>query len=136
MNNGFVYILTNKHRNVLYIGVTNDLQKRVAEHKAGEGSVFTKRYIVHYLVWFEHHSNIMDAIAREKQLKNHHREWKYNLIRSENPDMIDLYDGLDSLLNHCNIKRYCEDAKRVGHIDGRSCSIFIRSKQKITQSIH
>lgn len=85
-----VYILSNARRTVLYIGMTNDLARRVAEHKAGQVEGFTKRYRVRDLLWAESFSDVNDAIAREKQLKRWHRDWKWNLVRQTNPDLIDL----------------------------------------------
>jgi putative endonuclease len=85
-----VYILSNFARTVLYIGVTNNLERRVWEHRNGEGGVFTSKYKCHFLMYYEDYSDIRNAIAREKQLKNWKREWKIELIRKENPEMIDL----------------------------------------------
>lgn len=90
MNTGYVYIMSNFRRTTLYIGVTNDLARRVYEHREGLLEGFTKRYRLKYLVYYEEAGTINDAIAREKQLKNWHREWKINLIKSVNPDMKDL----------------------------------------------
>jgi len=90
MQRSYVYIMSNKHRNVLYIGVTGDLKTRVWQHKTGEGSTFTRKYNCHYLVYYEDYNDIRNAIAREKQLKEWKRSWKLNLIKSENPTMIDL----------------------------------------------
>ena len=90
----YIYILTNTNNNVFYIGVTNNLERRVLEHKTGIIEGFTKKYKVHKLVYFEVCGNINDAIAREKQLKNWHREWKINLILRNNPNMKDLYDDM------------------------------------------
>jgi putative endonuclease len=91
---GFTYIVTNKYRNVLYIGVTSNLIGRVYEHKNGLGSDFTKKYKCTDLVFYEWHSDIKHAIEREKQLKNWKREWKFNFIKAENPLMVDLYKTL------------------------------------------
>ena len=85
-----VYIMSNFTRTVFYIGVTNNLQTRVNQHKCGKTPGFTSTYKCHYLVFYEHFGDIRYAIAREKQLKNWHREWKINLIKQKNPDMIDL----------------------------------------------
>ncbi len=82
--------MSNKYRTVLYIGVTSNLAIRVQQHKAGEGSVFTKKYNCHSLVYFEEFSDIRYAIAREKQLKNWRRIYKEDLIRKLNPELIDL----------------------------------------------
>jgi putative endonuclease len=90
MKIGYVYIMSNVKRNVFYIGVTSDLEERVAQHKSGIGSKFTSEYKLYYLVYFECIFDIEQAIKREKQLKRWHREWKINLIRSINPEMKDL----------------------------------------------
>jgi putative endonuclease len=89
----YVYILTNKYNTTLYIGVTNNLERRVFEHREGLLSGFTKKYKVHKLVYYEDTDDIGAAIAREKQLKNWHREWKFNLIRQENAAFNDLAAG-------------------------------------------
>ena len=90
MNQYFVYILTNKSNKVLYIGVTNDLERRIYEHKNKMVDGFSKRYNLTKLVYFEETSDVKSAIEREKQLKNWHREWKKNLINRFNPDWKDL----------------------------------------------
>ena len=89
MKNYYVYILTNKSK-TLYIGVTNNLERRVHEHKNKLIEGFTKKYNLDKLVYYEVLNNIEDAIRREKQLKNWHREWKINLIESVNKDWKDL----------------------------------------------
>ncbi len=85
----WVYILASASR-VLYIGVTNDLSRRVAEHQAGKGVAFTSRYSVRRLVYFEEHPDVRDAIAREKTLKGWRRERKVALIEQANPEWRDL----------------------------------------------
>ena len=75
----------------LYIGVTSELLKRVAQHREGLIAGFTKRYGVKRLVWFEQHDSIVTAIQRETSLKRYKREWKINLIEAENPHWEDLY---------------------------------------------
>lgn len=90
----YVYILINEGRNVLYIGIMNNIIRRTYEHKVGLVEGFTKRYRVKILVYFEEFQRAIDAITREKQLKNWHREWKFNLIRSKNPELKDLYDEI------------------------------------------
>jgi len=87
MKQSFVYILTNKYRTTFYIGITSDLTKRMDEHKEGTGSKFTIKYNVTDLVYFEVFSAINQAIAREKQLKNWHHDWKVNLIKEQNPKL-------------------------------------------------
>jgi putative endonuclease len=76
----FVYILASQPHGTLYIGVTNDVRRRVHEHRDGGGGSFTKRYGVMRHVWFEQHSEIIAAIQREKSLKRWPRDWKQNLI--------------------------------------------------------
>ncbi|WBL23702.1 GIY-YIG nuclease family protein [Zunongwangia sp. HRR-M8] len=85
MQSSFVYRVTNKYRTVFYTGVTNDLRKRVAEHHNGNGSKFTSKYQITDLIYFEEFSEIKQAIAREKQIKNWKKEWKLDLIKSLNP---------------------------------------------------
>lgn len=82
--------MSNFKRNTLYIGVTNDLERRVLEHKVGIGSKFTSKYNLHNLLYFEELPTIQDSIDREKQLKNWHKDWKWNLIKEQNPDLEDL----------------------------------------------
>jgi putative endonuclease len=87
-----VYIMTNAHNTVLYTGVTNNLQRRVLEHKSGTGSGFTKKYNVTKLVYFESGDNVNVAIAREKQIKAGSRKKKIDLIESINPEWNDLFE--------------------------------------------
>ena len=91
----YVYILTNTHRNVVYTGVTNDLIRRVYEHKnhLDKGS-FTAQYNVDKLVYYETTSNVDTAIEREKQIKGWNRKRKNKLIESKNPNWVDLYDSI------------------------------------------
>ena len=93
MKTYYVYILTNPYHTVLYIGVTNDLERRAAEHKAGVHEGFTKRYNVTKLVYFEASPSIMAAIEREKQLKGGSRARKLALIQEQNPDWQELLAG-------------------------------------------
>jgi putative endonuclease len=88
MKQMFVYITTNSQRTVLYVGVTNDLQRRMAEHYEStiSGSGFTGKYKAHHLIYFEEFDNPLDAIAREKQLKGQSRAKKEALIASVNPN--------------------------------------------------
>ena len=83
--NYYVYILTNKYKTVLYIGVTNNLIRRLYEHKTGRNAGFTARYNCHYLIYYEHFTHIENAINREKELKKWRREKKENLINNVNP---------------------------------------------------
>ena len=85
MKTYYVYILTNQNHTVLYIGVTNDLERRVREHKAGIHEGFTKQYNLNKLVYFETSPSIVEAIAREKQLKGGSRAKKLALINTSNP---------------------------------------------------
>ena len=87
-------MLTSKRNGTLYIGVTSNLVKRVWEHRNAVIDDFTKRYGVHRLVWFEIHTRMIDAIGREKQLKNWKRQWKLELIEQTNPNWVDLYDTI------------------------------------------
>ena len=87
--NGFVYIFPIT-KGIFYIGVTSDLTIRITEHKKNKGCQFTKKYHLKYLMYYEEFPNIVDAISREKQLKNWHRQWKINLIKQLNPSMKDL----------------------------------------------
>ena len=87
-----VYILASRTR-VLYVGVTNDLARRLAEHKAGTAGTFTTRYRVDRLVYCEEHPSIRDAIAREKAIKGWRRERKVALVESTNPAWADLATG-------------------------------------------
>jgi len=89
-----VYIMTNQANKVLYIGVTNNLPRRVNEHKNKLIKGFTEKYNVNKLVFFEQTEEVMSALKREKQLKNWHRQWKINLINSFNPNWEDLYSTL------------------------------------------
>lgn len=94
-HNYCVYILTNKSKGTLYIGVTGGLDDRMQRHINGEGSKFTARYKLKRLVYYEQFQYVRDAIAREKQLKNWHRPWKINLIEQHNPNWDDLWKPLD-----------------------------------------
>lgn len=90
----YVYLLTNKHNNVLYTGVTNNLIRRIYEHKAKLVNGFTQKYNVDRLVYYEAYSNIVEAIQREKQIKGWIRKRKDTLINALNPQWEDLYPSL------------------------------------------
>jgi putative endonuclease len=92
-----VYILTNSHNTVLYTGVTNDLQRRVMEHRAGKGSSFTNKYNLSKLVYFECGNDINAAIFREKQIKAGSRKRKIVLIESINPTWKDLFEEMNNV---------------------------------------
>ena len=96
MGQYFVYILTSKRNGTLYIGVTNDLLKRIYEHKSDLIEGFTKKYDVHNLVYYEIYRDIRDAITREKRIKKWKRKWKMELIEKFNPTWEDLYYTLSS----------------------------------------
>ena len=86
----FVYMLASKRNGTLYVGVTNDLSRRVGEHKAGAVPGFTRQYRVDRLVYAEGYSSILEARARERSLKRWRRDWKIQLIEKDNPNWNDL----------------------------------------------
>jgi putative endonuclease len=90
----FVYLLASGRNGTLYVGVTNNLVRRVAEHRAELVKGFTSRYGGHHLVWFEVHGSIEAAITREKQIKSWRRDWKIALFRDSNPRWDDLYPAI------------------------------------------
>ena len=92
MNTYYVYIMASKKNGTLYIGVTNDLIKRVYSHKNDLVEGFTKKYGIHQLVYYEQTEDVKSAIQREKQLKKWNRNWKIELIEKMNPNWKDLYD--------------------------------------------
>jgi len=83
----YCYILTNKNRTVLYIGYSEDLKKRITQHIKGTATLFTKKYNVIDLIYFETFNDKKIAKSREKQLKNWHKEWKWNLVKGTNPQL-------------------------------------------------
>jgi putative endonuclease len=87
----FVYLLASRRNGTLYVGVTNDLTKRVWQHKQGLVEGFTKRYGIKMLVWYQQTESIEAAIVREKQIKKWNRDWKVELIEKNNPQWRDLY---------------------------------------------
>ena len=91
-NNYYVYMLTTKRNTALYTGVTNDLYRRVLEHKSGLNKGFTSKYNCHKLVYYEKYSNIDQAIAREKTIKEYSRLKKNALIEKMNPNWVDLME--------------------------------------------
>ncbi|MFT0877559.1 GIY-YIG nuclease family protein [Rhodopseudomonas sp. G2_2311] len=92
----YVYLLANGKHGTLYLGVTNDLVRRVHEHRSKSAPGFSERYGVDWLVWFEIYDDAVTAITREKQLKKWRRDWKIRLIEDQNPDWVDLYPGICS----------------------------------------
>jgi len=91
MKTGYVYMISNKNRSLLYIGVTENLKRRITQHKNSNGAKFAIKYNLTYLLYFETFTNISEAIRREKQLKNWHKDWKWNLVKEKNPELRDLY---------------------------------------------
>ncbi|NKN36491.1 GIY-YIG nuclease family protein [Agrobacterium sp. a22-2] len=96
---GFVYMMSDKPRGVIYTGVTSDLPGRVWEHRNEVKTGYTSKYNAKILVWFETHPNIVLAIQREKSLKRYLREWKIRLIEGLNPTWLDLYEKIDMIEN-------------------------------------
>ncbi|MDT0630263.1 GIY-YIG nuclease family protein [Rubrivirga sp. S365] len=88
---GYVYLLASRRNGTLYVGVTSDLVRRVAEHRGGAVAGFTADYAVHRLVYVEAHADVQDAIRREKQIKKWRRAWKLRLIEESNSAWRDLY---------------------------------------------
>lgn len=89
-----MYILTNSNNTTTYIGVTNNISRRAYEHKNKLVKGFTSRYNLTKLIYIEEFTSIREAIRREKQLKNWHKDWKWNLIMKSNPDLHNLYEDL------------------------------------------
>ncbi len=94
MGQYFFYMLASKRNGTLYIGVTNNLLKRVHQHKNDVTEGFTRKYNVHSLVYYEVFNRIQDAITREKQMKKWKRQWKMELIEKSNPNWEDLFESL------------------------------------------
>ena len=90
----FVYVLASKENGTIYIGVTNNLKRRMYEHRTDTNDGFTKQYSVHKLVYYETTASVESAIQREKQLKGWRRLWKLELINKSNPEWSDLYDSI------------------------------------------
>ncbi len=94
MKHYFIYILSSKNK-VLYVGMTDNLTRRIYEYKQGLIDGFTKKYNVDKFVYYEVHPDLKSVVKREKQLKNWHRQWKVNLIESMNKDWKDLYSEIE-----------------------------------------
>ncbi len=92
--NYYVYLLASRRNGALYVGVTNNLIRRIHEHREGLVDGFTRRYGIKHLVWFDSTGDVLAAIAREKQLKDWKRAWKIELIERENPGWRDLYPSI------------------------------------------
>jgi putative endonuclease len=90
MKTYYIYILASKRNGTLYIGMTNDLTRRISEHKSGSVEGFTKKYSIDKLVYYESTTDVNSAILREKQLKKWKRQWKIDLIEKSNPEWRDL----------------------------------------------
>ena len=88
----YVYIMANKPGGTLYVGVTNDIARRVEEHRNGLVEGFTEKYKLHTLVYCESYPTIKEAITREKQMKEWHRSWKIRLIKTDNPEWKDILE--------------------------------------------
>ncbi len=91
-----VYIVANRYRSTIYVGVTSSLWQRIWDHKNERFEGFTKKYGLKTLVWYEHHHTMEDAIRREKQIKKWNRAWKFRIIEEMNLDWIDLHELIDS----------------------------------------
>ncbi|GAB5382841.1 MAG: GIY-YIG nuclease family protein [Aliiglaciecola sp.] len=94
MEESYVYIMSNKPKGTLYVGVTAELDNRVYQHRTSEIKGFTKRYNLTQLVYYEVHQSLYEAISREKRLKKWNRAWKIRLIEKNNPDWEDLYEQI------------------------------------------
>jgi len=90
----FVYILSNRPKGVLYVGVTNNLARRIAEHKGRYVAGFTREYGISKLMYFEEYASALEARARERTMKRWRRSWKISLVEAMNPDWRDLSDQL------------------------------------------
>ncbi len=94
MQTYFVYILTNRNNTTLYTGVTNNLYRRVKQHKSGKGGKFTAKYRITKLVYYEVFENAYEAINREKLIKGGSRQKKIDLVNEDNPAWIDMFSEL------------------------------------------
>ena len=90
----YVYLITNERYGTLYVGITNDLVRRIYEHREGTVQGFSKQHGLSRLVWFEAHDDVLAAIEREKAVKRWRRDWKMNLIQVMNPNWDDLYESI------------------------------------------
>ncbi|MCB2080192.1 MAG: GIY-YIG nuclease family protein [Novosphingobium sp.] len=91
---GWVYIMADRYRGTMYVGVTGNLAARIFQHRNGAGSDFCTRYRLNRLVWADHGDEIENCIAHEKRIKRWRREWKFDLIERANTDWQDLYDKI------------------------------------------
>ncbi len=115
-----VYILASKPYGTLYVGVTSDLNQRMAKHVQGLFDGFTKKYGVHRLVYYEMHETMPSAIRREKRLKRWNRPWKYRLIEQMNPEWRDLFDQHtgEIAFGPAEAERLAAEPVPDGHVDG------------------
>ena len=93
----WVYIMASRPRGTLYIGLTEDIRRRAREHRGSRGSVFTRKYAVKSLVWFEEISDSKAAVQRERTMKEWPRAWKINLVERANPEWHDLWSTLEEM---------------------------------------
>ena len=91
---GWLYMMADRYRGAVYVGVTSDLARRIHQHRSGDGSDFCARHELHRLVWAERGASILECIAHEKRMKKWRRKWKLALIERANPEWRDLYDFL------------------------------------------
>ena len=91
---GWVYMMADRYRGTMYVGVTSDLPTRIYQHRTGIGSDFCAKYGLSRLVWAEHGEDIVSCIAQEKRIKRWRRQWKFDLIERGNPEWRDLFDLL------------------------------------------
>jgi putative endonuclease len=121
----YVYIMSNYDRQVIYTGVTNNIVRRIIEHKNGIGSKFTKKYNLKYLIFFEKWGSAEAAIFREKEIKSWRRSKKIALIRSMNPQMFDLSEQLfkDSDLSEADVLGFSEELKNLRQADSSVASL-------------
>jgi putative endonuclease len=94
INTYYVYMMSNKYNDVLYVGITGNLMDRVRQHKFGDIKGFTKQYNCNKLVYYEEYGDVKDAISREKELKKWRRDWKDHLVNLKNPLWHDLWGGI------------------------------------------
>ena len=127
--NAYIYFMTNHYNNVLYLGVTNDIVRRVAEHKAKINKGFSYKYNCDKLVYYEVFNLMTDAIAREKQLKNWKREWKNKMVNDFNPEWKDLSEeiGIDDDFIQAVKAEYSRHAEHSFHADTESSSVVSAS---------
>jgi len=111
----YIYILTNYERTTFYIGVTNNIIRRIVEHQNGIGSEFTKKYKLKYLIYYENYQYIDEALAREKELKKWSRKKKLDLIKTLNPELLDFGKEIldDFGLTYEEEKEFIKEIKNI-----------------------